>query len=115
MIRKGKFGTFLERIFKGYNLELNQHLICYYQLFATILVESRNVTFCHHSSFGGIEKRKRESGRTFRSKPLTKEFKQSAEGTFIEILSSLESARFRSIGFDDLFELADKSNQEAMC
>ena len=68
---------------------------------------------CHH--FGGIEKRKRESGRTFRSKPLTKEFKQSAEGTFIEILSSLESARFRSIGFDDLFELADKSNQEAMC
>lgn len=113
MIRKGKFGTFLERIFKGYNLELNQHLICYYQLFATILVESRNVTFCHH--FGGIEKRKRESGRTFRSKPLTKEFKQSAEGTFIEILSSLESARFRSIGFDDLFELADKSNQEAMC
>jgi len=68
------------------------------------------VTFCNH--FGGIEKWKRDSGLPFRSKPLTQEFKQSAEETFIEILSSLELARSQSIGFDDLFELADKRNQD---
>ena len=67
-------------------------------------------TFIKH--FGGIEKWKRDSGRPFRSKPLTQEFKQSAEGAFIEVLSSLESARLQSIGFDDLFELADKHNQD---
>ena len=70
------------------------------------------VTFCHH--FGGIEQWKRDFGQglAFRSKPLTHEFKKLAEGTFIEVLSSLESARLQSIGFDDLFELADKRNQD---
>ena len=61
---------------------------------------------------GLIEKWKRDFGQTFRSKPLTKQFKQAAEETFIEVLSSLESPRFRSIGYDDLFQLADERNQD---
>ena len=61
---------------------------------------------------GLIEKWKRDFGKTFRSKALTKQFKQEAGETFIEVLSSLESATFRSIGYDDLFQLADERNPD---
>ena len=61
---------------------------------------------------GLIEKWKRDFGKTFRSKALTKQFKQEAGETFIEVLSSLESAEFRSIGYDDLFQLADERNPD---